>query len=58
MTKYTSFSDFFRNATEEERQKLMLEVIGDAIDDQRKVMGLEPIKGTTAPLSGEEKGNE
>ena len=53
--KYTSFSDYFRNATEEERQKLMLEVIDDAIDDQRKVMGLAPIKGITTPLSGEEK---
>ena len=42
MPEKQSFSDFFRNASQEEKEKLFLEVTKKANEDQRKVMQEKP----------------
>lgn len=39
---HTSFSDFFHNASPEEKERVMLEVAREATNDQRKQVGLPP----------------
>ena len=44
----TEFSKFIRNASPEEQQRVFNRVIDKAIDDQRRIMGLEPLSKNKA----------
>lgn len=41
--QHTSFSDFFHNASPEEKERVMLEVAREATNEQRKQVGLPPL---------------
>lgn len=41
--QHTSFSDFFHNASPEEKERVMLEIAREATNDQREQIGLPPL---------------
>lgn len=60
---HTSFSDFFHNASPEEKERVMLEVAREATNDQRKQVGLpphhtSPEKEAFDRFAGATKGND